>query len=137
MPQSEAHDITHWFWADDPAWNVSGADVLFRYTLPADLYHVGTQPVVCPAQPCQSNGTCSLATGGCLYTPQPDGTPCSDGYFFDYDPGYFAVEYLDQCQAGTCVAGPHANVWRDFDGSCVDERGSAMPSYWKVQQGAQ
>ena len=117
-------------WADDPAFERSG-DLLFWYALPSDPCHVGPRPVACPARPCQSGGACSAASGECEYQPAPDGASCNNPTYFDYDPLYNAVEYLDTCRGGVCMPGPHEHVWRGFAGSCVDQHGGTLPSYSK------
>jgi len=57
---------------------------------------LGGQPVTCPAPgPCQLEGTCDPAQGGCVNPNLPDATPCDDGSLCTQG---------DSCQGGNCVA---------------------------------
>jgi len=58
---------------------------------------LGGPPVTCPPPgPCQLQGTCDPAQGGCQNPSLPDNTPCDDGSLCTLG---------ESCQAGNCLAG--------------------------------
>ncbi|MBK8913180.1 MAG: hypothetical protein IPM64_01030 [Phycisphaerales bacterium] len=70
---------------------------------------VGGPPVVCDdGNPCTTD-TCNPATGLCVFTPVPDGTPCNDGN---------ACTGPDRCIGGNCTGAP---IVCDDGNPCTDD----------------
>ncbi|WP_437726006.1 kelch repeat-containing protein [Sorangium sp. So ce861] len=79
----------------------------------------GTPTVVCdPSGPCRASA-CDAATGACVESVPPDGTPCEDGD---------ACTEADTCQAGSCAPGapkvcPVLNSCHTSDDVCQPSTG--------------
>ncbi len=84
---------------------------------------LGDVPLDCPAPaPCHSAGVCDPETGGCVYAPRSDGTPCDDGN---------ACTRAEACQAGACVA--QLTVDCDDGNACTDD--TCVPERGCVHEG--
>lgn len=71
-------------------------------------------PIQCTPGPCMRSSGCDGVTGECVFSPEPDGTPCDEG----------------ACKAGACVEGQKP---LPVDGGTTTGQGGA--NYWSEDAG--
>ena len=121
----EARDGAQWIWGPGGAAEAGGR-LLLRYAVPVPP----CWRVDCPASACRAQGRCDPQTGECVYQAKPDGTPCDDGWYFDFGPDALPAAPTDRCLGGVCT--PHRDaVWRAEVGRCVTDAQQQLPSLYR------
>eukprot|EP00667_Euglena_gracilis_P000229 EG_transcript_229 len=90
--------------------------------------------VVCLPVTCKTSLGCDDLTGQCEYTPQPNGTACSTGYYLLYGqavrPQYIG-DISQSTDDGKCVAGvcnsAVSTEWNEEPGRCTGADGLPLP----------